>query len=99
MDHAYHRHRYWLETGGISRPPSEYFYENIWVTYQDDFSATHRAEDEVLSRVMWANDFPHSDSTWPLSQEILTKLVSELDQERRDWILHDNVASLYQLDT
>jgi predicted TIM-barrel fold metal-dependent hydrolase len=47
---------------------------------------------------MWANDFPHSDSTWPWSQEILTKLVSELPQEKRDWILHDNVAELYSLD-
>jgi hypothetical protein len=22
-------------------------------------------------RLMWANDFPHSDSTWPRSQELL----------------------------
>jgi len=46
---------------------------------------------------MWANDFPHSDSTWPWSQEILRKLTSELSQEQRDWILHDNVAELYSL--
>ena len=85
-------------TGAITRPPSEYFYENIYTTYQDDFSATHNAEDHVLKRVMWANDFPHSDSTWPWSQEILARLVSELSQEQRDWILHDNVAELYQLD-
>jgi predicted TIM-barrel fold metal-dependent hydrolase len=98
MDHAYNRHRFWMETGAITRPPSEYFYENIYTTYQDDFSATHNAEDHVLKRVMWANDFPHSDSTWPWSQEILARLVSELSQEQRDWILHDNVAELYQLD-
>jgi predicted TIM-barrel fold metal-dependent hydrolase len=98
MDHAYRRHRFWMQTGAISRPPSEYFYENIYVTYQDDYSATHNADDRLLRRVMWANDFPHSDSTWPWSQEVLTKLVSELPQEKRDWILHDNVAELYQLD-
>ncbi len=97
MDHAYKRHRFWMETGAITRLPSEYFYENIWVTYQDDFSATHHADERVLKRVMWANDFPHSDSTWPWSQEVLSKLVSELGQEQRDWILHDNVAQLYGL--
>lgn len=97
MDHAYHRHRFWMQTGAITRPPSEYFYENIWVTYQDDFSATHNADDRVLRRILWANDFPHSDSTWPWSQEVLTRLVSELSPEQRDWILHDNVAGLYGL--
>jgi len=46
---------------------------------------------------MWANDFPHSDSTWPWSQEVLANLVPGLSQEQRDWILHDNVAELYGL--
>ncbi len=47
---------------------------------------------------MWANDFPHSDSTWPWSQEVLGKMVGGLNQDQRDWILHDNVAELYRLD-
>ena len=98
MDHAYHRHRFWLETGAITRPPSEYFYENIYVTYQDDFSATDKADDRLLKRIMWANDFPHSDSTWPRSQEVLREMVGDLGQAQRDWILHDNVAQLYRLD-
>ena len=98
MDHAYERHRFWLETGAITRPPSEYFYENIYVTYQDDESATRMPSDRVLKRVMWANDFPHSDSTWPRSQEILGRLLSDLDPERRDWILHDNVCDLYGIE-
>jgi len=98
MDHAYQRHRFWMETGAIQRLPSEYFYQNIYVTYQDDGAATAYPDDRVLRRVMWANDFPHSDSTWPWSQEILGKLTRDLTPEQRDWILHDNVAELYGLD-
>lgn len=98
MDHAYRRHRFWLETGAITRPPSEYFYENIYLTYQDDEVATGMPADRVLKRVMWANDFPHSDSTWPRSQETLERLISNLDPERRDWILHDNVCDLYGIE-
>jgi predicted TIM-barrel fold metal-dependent hydrolase len=97
MDHAYHRHRFWMETGAIQRPPSEYFYENIFVTFQDDGAATHKADDHVLRRVLWANDFPHSDSTWPWSQKILADLCAELSPTQRDWILHDNVSELYGL--
>jgi predicted TIM-barrel fold metal-dependent hydrolase len=98
MDHAYKRHRFWMETGAIQKPPSEYFFENIYVTYQDDHAATHNVDDRVLKRTMWANDFPHSDSTWPWSQAILKELTDTLSQEQRDWILHDNVAELYKLD-
>ena len=97
MDHAYHRHRFWMQTGAITRPPSEYFYENIYVTYQDDHAATATADDRVLRRVMWANDFPHSDSTWPWSQDVLAKLLTGLSPAQRDRVLHDNVAELYGL--
>jgi predicted TIM-barrel fold metal-dependent hydrolase len=46
---------------------------------------------------MWANDFPHSDSTWPNSQELLAKHTSHLTEQEKNFILHDNVAELYNL--
>jgi predicted TIM-barrel fold metal-dependent hydrolase len=46
---------------------------------------------------MWANDFPHSDSTWPNSQELLRKHTAGLTNEEKGWLLHDNVAELYGL--
>jgi predicted TIM-barrel fold metal-dependent hydrolase len=49
-------------------------------------------------RLMWANDFPHSDSTWPWSQEMLAEHSSQLSDEQRRGILCDNVADLYQID-
>ena len=48
-------------------------------------------------RVMWANDFPHSDSTWPNSQAILAEHTAGLTSVQKDRILHDNVAGLYGL--
>jgi len=46
---------------------------------------------------MWANDFPHSDSTWPCSQELLAKHAAHLTSPELRLILHDNVAELYGL--
>jgi predicted TIM-barrel fold metal-dependent hydrolase len=48
-------------------------------------------------RLMWANDFPHSDSTWPWSQELLRKHTTGLTQQEKEAILHDNAAELYQI--
>lgn len=97
MDHAFKRHRYWLKAPPLERLPSDYFKENIYLTFQDDWSAfmVHRLCN--VERLMWANDFPHSDSTWPWSQEMLAEHTATLSDWERSRILHDNVAELYKL--
>ncbi len=99
MDHAYKRHRFWLPPGEqLSRLPSEYFAENIYVTFQDDWTAFRQADDMNWHRLMWANDFPHSDSTWPWSQEMLEEHARPLRPEQQHAILSGNVADLYRID-
>jgi predicted TIM-barrel fold metal-dependent hydrolase len=100
MDHAFKRHRYWLKPGQeLSRLPSEYFADGIYVTFQDDWTAFRHANDMNWRRLMWANDFPHSDSTWPWSQEMLATHTAQLTDEQRRAILSGNVAELYGIDT
>jgi len=99
MDHAYKRHRNWLAPGTtLSKLPSEYFAENIYSTFQDDWVAFRMANDMNWRRLMWAHDFPHSDSTWPWSQEMLAEHTQQLTAEQRLAILCGNVADLYHID-
>jgi len=99
MDHAYKRHRYWLPPGQeLSKLPSEYFAENVYVTFQDDWSAFKQVDEMNWHRLLWANDFPHSDSTWPWSQEMLAEHTANLTTEQTKAILSDNVAELYRID-
>jgi predicted TIM-barrel fold metal-dependent hydrolase len=99
MDHAYKRHRYWLHAGQkLSKLPSEYFAENIYTTFQDDWVAFKTADLMNWRRLMWANDFPHSDSTWPWSQDLLAEHRADLSDEQADAILGGNVAELYGID-
>jgi predicted TIM-barrel fold metal-dependent hydrolase len=97
MDHAYDRHRYWLPAGTLSKLPSEYFYENVYTTFQDDWVAFKMKDMCNVRRLMWANDFPHSDSTWPWSQDLLKKHTANLSEQEKNYILHDNVSELYRL--
>jgi predicted TIM-barrel fold metal-dependent hydrolase len=97
MDHAYDRHRYWLPAGTLTRLPSEYFREHVYTTFQDDWVAFQVKDLCNIRRLLWANDFPHSDSTWPHSQELLAKHTAHLTEAERDLLLHDNVAELYRL--
>ena len=99
MDHAFKRHRNWLPPGqALSKLPSEYFAENIYTTFQDDWVAFKTANLMNWHRLMWANDFPHSDSTWPWSQEMLATHSNDLTAEQKRAILCDNAAELYGID-
>jgi len=97
MDHAYKRHRYWMKAPPLDRLPSDYFKENIYLTFQDDWVAFQTAHLTNVNRLMWASDFPHSDSTWPNSQAVITEQTAHLSEIERNRICHDNVAELYGL--
>lgn len=99
MDHAYEKHRYWLKAGNdLKHLPSEYFNQNVYLTFQDDWVAFQLAGLMNPQRLLWANDFPHSDSTWPWSQELLEKHTAGMSDEHRRWILRDNTADLYGIE-
>ena len=99
MDHAYKRHRHWLRGRELDRMPSEYFREHVYFTFQDDYTAFQLKDHMNVERMMWANDYPHSDSTWPWSQDVLREQAAGLTEAEKDLVLHDNVARLYRLDT
>ena len=98
MDHIYKRHRFWNKAQELQKLPSEYFFNNIWLTFQDDWTAFKVREHLNVERIMWANDFPHSDSTWPLSQELLTEQAAQLSPTERRRILRDNCVELFGLE-
>jgi len=96
MDHYYKRHQYMRQTQ-LQHLPSELFREHIYLTFQDDWAAFQTTHLQNPERLMWGNDFPHSDSTWPWSQDVLREQAGHLPAATRDAILHDNVARLYGL--
>ena len=86
-----------MKCAELEKMPSEYFKEHIYMTFQDDWVAFSTANMVNTKRLMWANDFPHSDSTWPNSQAVLAEHCAHLTEQQRNDICHDNVAALYKL--
>lgn len=98
MDHFYDRHRHHRKGKTFAQLPSEYFRQNIYLTFQDDWTAFQVSHLMNPRRLLWANDFPHSDSTWPWSQSLIDKYTTGLDEQHKRWILRDNTAELYKID-
>jgi predicted TIM-barrel fold metal-dependent hydrolase len=99
MDHFAERHAARTGLKRLARTPSGYFFENVYVTFQDDPIAWAMTSLLNPKRLLWANDYPHSDATWPWSQNLLAEHMKPAPEEERRWILHDNVKALYNLPT
>ncbi|MEZ5266770.1 MAG: amidohydrolase family protein [Acidimicrobiia bacterium] len=81
----------------ISRQPSEYVLSNVHFTFQDDRTAYELPSMVNSTCLMWASDFPHTDSTWPRSQDVLAAQTSHLTEEQRNRAVHDNAAEVFGL--
>jgi predicted TIM-barrel fold metal-dependent hydrolase len=97
MDHAVERAPHHLDGVTLSKKPSDYLKENVYLTFQDDITAFKFKDELNVDRMMWASDFPHLDSTFPHSQALLSEHTANLTAQERTKVLHDNVASLYSL--
>lgn len=99
MDHAYKQHRFWMKGKELRMLPSDYWLANIKMTFQDDWTAFQMVAAGLLDSrlLMWANDFPHSDATWPNSPALLAEHSKNVAFEDKRRILQDNVQSLYKI--
>jgi predicted TIM-barrel fold metal-dependent hydrolase len=48
--------------------------------------------------MMWGSDYPHSESTFPKSREILERILAGVPEDERAKIVGDNTARLYNFD-
>ena len=46
---------------------------------------------------MWSNDYPHPNSTWPKSREVIDRDLGHLPADKRRRLLSENVRELYDL--
>ena len=51
-----------------------------------------------MENVMWECDYPHSDSTWPFSPEMLADHLDGLDSEDVERISHRNAMRHFSYD-
>ncbi|MBV1879337.1 MAG: amidohydrolase [Pseudomonadales bacterium] len=84
-------------TGIISKPPSHYVRENVWFTFQDDETAYENPKMLNNNKLIWASDYPHTDSTYPNSQKVLAEQMTGLTDTQKDAVVHDNVLDLFDL--
>jgi predicted TIM-barrel fold metal-dependent hydrolase len=94
MDNVWRRHRYW-KNSPLTEEPSTYFRRQVKLTFIEDPAGVRERHTIGLESLMWSSDYPHSDSTWPHSQEVIAEHLAGVPENEKALIIGGNAAELY----
>jgi len=81
----------------IRKLPSEYFHNQIYTTFFNDAVGGHILSWWGTDNCMWSNDFPHGNSTWPNSRQVLARDLGDFPAPLRAKLVRENVSRLYNI--
>ena len=77
--------------------PSEYFKSNVFLGFQEDARGIRDRHAIGVDNLMWGSDYPHTESTFPKSQQILEEILVDCTEEEKAKIAGGNAARIYNL--
>ena len=87
---------YSVKFGELS--PVEVLHRNFWFTTFNDQLSMPLRHVAGIDNIMVETDYPHSDSTWPDTQEILAVQLADVPDDEADRMTHLNATALYRVD-
>jgi hypothetical protein len=76
-------------------PPSAYFRRQFYATFEDDQLGVMTRHAIGVDNLIWGNDYPHHDSIWPHSQEVLDRIFQGVPADEKHKMTSGNVCKLY----
>ena len=77
------------------RLPSEVFHSNVFLSFQEDDLGIRLRDIIGVDSLMWGSDYPHAESTFPRSREVLDQILQGVSEEEKAKISGENAARLY----
>jgi predicted TIM-barrel fold metal-dependent hydrolase len=98
IDYTYEHHKAWTRPDLGGQLPSEIFRERIITCFIVDKFGLGNLDAMNEDMVAWECDYPHSDTTWPRSPEVVWDSVQGLSDEQINKITHANAMRLFSFD-
>ena len=96
MDETWGKQRYWVNST-IQHKPSHYWEKNIYGSFIHDRAGIMMRDFPGAGNIMWSSDYPHSETTYPHSQEVIAKIFEGVPDEDKRMILGERARVLYNL--
>jgi predicted TIM-barrel fold metal-dependent hydrolase len=77
--------------------PSDYFHRNVFLGFQEDGVGIRLRDLIGVDSLMWGGDYPHPESTFPKSRQIIDEILAECTEEEKAKITGGNAARIYNL--
>lgn len=77
--------------------PSDYFHRNCFIGFQEEGNGIRLRDVIGVDNLQWGSDYPHPESTFPKSREILARLLADCTREEKAKILGGNAARVYRM--
>lgn len=98
MDWAQKAHHFWVKPQ-LPERLSDYFRRQCFATFQEDHAGLLAVEQhDLVDNVMWANDYPHHEGSWPHSAASVERQMGHLGEASRAKILGLNAARVFNLE-
>jgi predicted TIM-barrel fold metal-dependent hydrolase len=78
--------------------PSDYFAKNVYATFFNDAVGGRHLGWWDTDNFMWSSDYPHANSTWPHSRDVIRRDLGHVTSEVRGQLVRENVIRLYGME-
>ncbi|MGB0621183.1 MAG: amidohydrolase family protein [Myxococcota bacterium] len=97
-DYVYEHHHGWTHQDFGDKKPSDVFKEHCVTCFIDDDAGVRNRDLIGIDTLTWECDYPHSDTTWPLSPEKLWRSMKDVPKDEVDKITHLNAMKHFRYD-
>jgi predicted TIM-barrel fold metal-dependent hydrolase len=99
MDYTYReRHEEALYRFKDGLRPRDFFHRNVVLSFQEDGIGIRLRDVIGVDNMMWGSDYPHSESTFPRSRQILAEILAGVPADEQAKIVGGNTARVYGFD-
>jgi predicted TIM-barrel fold metal-dependent hydrolase len=79
----------------LAELPSHYLRRQVHATFQDDPVAIHNIPLTGTECLLWGNDFPHPESTYPNSNKVLDVLLKDVADDDARAVVFENARRVF----
>ena len=66
--------------------PSDFFHNNVFLGFQEDALGIELRHRIGVDQLLWGGDYPHAESTFPRSRQILEEILVDCTEEEKSMI-------------
>ena len=96
LDQMQEKRHMWVQPR-LELRPSEYFQRQGALTFTDDAVGVQNRSFTGVECLMWGNDYPHDEGTFPHSREAIERTFDGVSDEERYQMLVGNAVRMYNL--